>query len=191
MSASVLLRASRLSRGISQAALAARARTSQPDVSSIESGKRIPTVDTLERLLQQTGHRLLAVPSIGPDAVDTANRIASALRGPGRDAALRAFIDYSDQLARTSGADRVVLAFVEPPATGSAAWDAALAAVADHWLSTGKLPKAKWIAHPNRFLPTPQTPHLGEYDIEPDPANVPPAFLRRNVLLERATLASV
>ncbi len=191
MSASVLLRASRQRRGISQADLAARALTSQPDVSSIESGRRVPTVHTLERLLQQTGHRLVAVPGIGPDAVDTADRIASALRGPGRDAALRAFLDYSDQLARVAGADRVILTFVEPASTGSAAWDAALAAVAEHWLSKGKLPKAHWINDPKRFLPSPQSPQLGEYDLEPDPTNVPLAFLRRNVLLERETLASV
>ena len=78
MAASTLLRSSRLTSGISQGDLAARAKTSQPEISTIENGKRIPTVDTLERLLRQTGHRIIAVPGSGTDAAETADRIASA-----------------------------------------------------------------------------------------------------------------
>jgi hypothetical protein len=83
------------------------------------------------------------------------------------------------------------LTFVEPPSTGCAAWDAALAAVAEHWLNKGKLPRSGWINDAKRFLDSPQAPHLGDYDLEPDPQKVPPAFLRRNVLFEQGTLASV
>jgi transcriptional regulator with XRE-family HTH domain len=93
MSASALLRASRLNAHLSQVELAERAATSQPDVSAVESGKRAPTVDTLERLLQRTGHRLIAVPGLGPDAVEKAERIAAAVRAGSLDEALRAFLD--------------------------------------------------------------------------------------------------
>ncbi|MHB1173001.1 MAG: helix-turn-helix domain-containing protein [Lacisediminihabitans sp.] len=191
MSASTLLRASRLSTGISQGDLAARAQTSQPDISTIERGKRIPTVDTLERLLLQTGHRIISVPGLGPDAVDTADRIAGAVRSQSRDTALRAFLDYSDCLSAVTGTNRVVLTASEPPATGSRAWDAAIASVTEFWLNKGKLPKPDWVKDPKRYLASPESPHLGGYDLEPDVTNVPPEFLRRNVLLELATLESV
>lgn len=188
MAASTLLRSSRLTRGITQGDLAARAKTSQPDISSIESGKRVPTVDTLERLLRQTGHRIIAIPGAGVDATETAERIAST---SSRDSALRAFLDYSDSLAASNGVDRVVLGIAEPHSTGSASWDAALAALVDYWFSRSKLPKPTWINSSSRFLTAPQTPHLGEYDLPPALAEVPSEFRRRNVLIERSTLESV
>ena len=188
MAASTLLRASRLVSGITQKDLAALAKTSQPDISIIESGKRSPTVDTLERLLRQTGHRIIAVPGVGADATETAERIAVARS---RDAALRAFIDYSDSLAAAVGVDRIVLAVAEPHSTGSPTWDAALAALVDYWLGQSKLPKPAWISDPSRFLSEQTSPHLSDYDLEPNLASVPPEFRRRNVMLERSTLESV
>ncbi|MEO6200505.1 MAG: helix-turn-helix transcriptional regulator [Cryobacterium sp.] len=191
MSASTLLRAARRSSGLSQGVLAARAQTSQPNVSTIEGGTRIPTVDTLERLLSRTGHRLIAIPGGRPDAVESADRIATSLRDMRRDSAFRAFLDYSDGLAATHGVNRVVLTAAEPFPTGSPAWDAAIAAVTEFRLNEESLPKPGWIGSSDRTLPHPATPHLGVYDIEPDVANVAPEFLRRNVLIERGTLASV
>jgi transcriptional regulator with XRE-family HTH domain len=188
MPASILLRSSRLASGITQGDLAARAKTSQPEISTIESGKKIPTVDTLERLLRQTGHRIIAIPGAGTDAAETADRIASA---NSRDSALRAFLDYSDSLARAEGVDRVVLGIAEPHSTGSPAWDAALAALVDYWFSKSRLPKPDWITAASRTLTDPQSPQLGAYDLAPDLAAVPREFLRRNILLERATLESV
>jgi transcriptional regulator with XRE-family HTH domain len=191
VSASTLLRSSRLSSGISQRELAVLTKTSQPDISTIESGKRVPTVDTLERLLRQTGHRIIAVPGAGTDAAETADRIANALAGTNDDSALRAFLDYSDSLARATGVHRVVLGIAEPRPTGSRDWDAALAALVDYWFNKSRLPKPAWISAPSRSLTKPSSPPLTAYDLEPDRANVPPEFLRRNVLIERSTLESV
>jgi transcriptional regulator with XRE-family HTH domain len=191
MSASTLLRSARLTSGISQGDLAALARTSQSDISTVEAGKRTPTVDTLERLLRQTGHRIIAVPGVGPDATETAERISVALKPNSGDSAIRAFLDYSDNLRRAKGVDRVVLTISEPHPTGSRAWDSALAAVVDYWLAKSKLPKPEWISSPGRTLLQAESPQLGQYDLEPDEANVPPEFLRRNVLFEKATFESV
>lgn len=191
MTASNLLRSSRLTSGISQGDLAARAHTSQPEISSIESGRRVPTVDTLERLLRQTGHRLIAIPGAGTDAPETGERIASALRSDSADSALRAFIDYSDNLARHSGASRFALGIAEPRPTGSLAWDAALAALVDYWFSKSRLPKPDWTKALSRVLTRPESPQLSKYDLEPDLGDVPAEFRRRNVFIERSTLASV
>ena len=53
-----LVRDARRRQGISQAQLALRAGTTQHAVSLIERGLRQPCLDTLERLLLVTGHRL-------------------------------------------------------------------------------------------------------------------------------------
>lgn len=53
-----LLRVARRRRGLSQAALAARAGTSQPVISAYERGRRDPTTRTLRRLLAAAGEHL-------------------------------------------------------------------------------------------------------------------------------------
>ena len=52
------LRHARKRAGLSQAALAARTRTSQATISAYESGRKRPSIDTLSRLLAATGSRL-------------------------------------------------------------------------------------------------------------------------------------
>ncbi|MBC7594445.1 MAG: hypothetical protein H7288_10980 [Kineosporiaceae bacterium] len=85
----------------------------------------------------------------------------------------------------------MVLGIAEPHSTGSVAWDAALAALVDYWLSKSRLPKPEWIDSLSRFLETPQPPQLGEYDLAPELDEVPAEFRRRNVLVDRASLESV
>lgn len=53
------LRAARERSGLSQAALAARARTSQPAIARYETGAATPSLATLERLLEATGSSLV------------------------------------------------------------------------------------------------------------------------------------
>lgn len=123
------------------------------------------------------------------DAVNTARRIARAVRAGNRNAALRGFIDYSDTLRR--GVDLVELSSVEPPRTGSEGWDSALAAVVDYWLGKAHVAVPSWADDSSRVSTQAQTPHLGQYDLPPDLTNVPDEFLRRNILIERSTLASI
>lgn len=63
-----MLRTSRASAGLTQAALAKRASTSQPALARYETGVALPTLPTLERLLSACGKHLKirAVPAIGP-----------------------------------------------------------------------------------------------------------------------------
>ena len=189
MTASTLLRSSRRASGVTQGALAARSHISRANVSSIESGKRIPTVETLERLLRQTGHRLIAVSASGVDATETAERIATTTS---RDSALRAFLAFSDSLARATDIDRILLTASEPPTTADHFWDAALAALVDRPTKRGLIPQTGvdqfTFTHPR----IPAVITLGRLRSRAGyQANVPEEFLRRNVLLERATLESV
>lgn len=53
-----VVRRARLERGLSQAALAGRAGTSQPAIARLEAGRTSPSVDTLERLFGALGMRM-------------------------------------------------------------------------------------------------------------------------------------
>jgi transcriptional regulator with XRE-family HTH domain len=76
MDAARLIRSLRVRNGLTQAELAARARTSQPVVSAYEHGRRDPTIGTLRRFVAAAGERLVlsAAPVAGdvPPAADDA-----------------------------------------------------------------------------------------------------------------------
>jgi transcriptional regulator with XRE-family HTH domain len=79
VSAATLIRTSRRQKGISQAELARRARTSQSAVARIEGGQTSPTVETLERLSAALGLRLELDATEADSGVD-ATLVAAALR---------------------------------------------------------------------------------------------------------------
>ena len=58
MDTSALVREARIRAGLTQAQLAQRAGTSQPTVASYEAGAKVPTVETLARLVTAAGLRL-------------------------------------------------------------------------------------------------------------------------------------
>jgi transcriptional regulator with XRE-family HTH domain len=60
-----VIRFSRLRAGLTQQELAKRAGTSQPALARIESGRVIPRVDTMERLLRESGMSLEPLPRAG------------------------------------------------------------------------------------------------------------------------------
>ena len=63
MDAGDAIKRARLHAGLTQHALAARAGTSQATISAYESGRKSPSVETLDRLLAATGARLAVVPA--------------------------------------------------------------------------------------------------------------------------------
>jgi transcriptional regulator with XRE-family HTH domain len=65
MEPGALIALARRRAGLTQAALARRAGTSQPVISAYEHGRRDPTVHTLQRLIEAAGERLqvIAIPT--------------------------------------------------------------------------------------------------------------------------------
>src|SRR5438093_1761114 len=61
---SVLLSEARQAAGLSKTDLAERAGTSRPTLSAYEHGRVSPTLETVERILEATGHRLTTTPVI-------------------------------------------------------------------------------------------------------------------------------
>ena len=76
MDAASTLLAARRGAGLTQAALAGRAGTSQATISAYESGRKQPAVETLDRLLSTMGLRLTvesgARPAVRPSAAQLA-----------------------------------------------------------------------------------------------------------------------
>lgn len=64
MASEGLLVRARREAGLTQDEVARRAHTSRPTLSAYEHGRKSPTLETTERLLEATGHRLEAVPVI-------------------------------------------------------------------------------------------------------------------------------
>lgn len=80
MNVARLIRDARRRAGLTQAEVARRAGTSQPTVAAYEAGSRSPSVDTLERLLAATGHRLEARAAPRDSTSDLSGPVGSRLR---------------------------------------------------------------------------------------------------------------
>lgn len=98
MGAAELIRTARRRHGLTQQALARRARTSQRHISRIERGEISPSVDTLERLLAAMGERLELRASPGP----ADNRSDVELQADFRE------LSTSERLAQTSALSRTL-----------------------------------------------------------------------------------
>lgn len=187
---SVLVRAARKSRGLTQCDLAQRTNVDQGRVSRFEGGREAE-FSTIERFLSGAGHRLYSAPTRRDDAATIAAAIRGHLRAGDKYSALRELIQLSDNLASEHGLVRGVLGLAEPELTGDRAWDAAIAAVVDLRLSEEGLPAPAWVDAPNRHVTTPRTLDVDPADPIPAPDDVPREFLERGVLVWRDTLASV
>lgn len=95
MTASELIRTSRLEAGLTQTELAARMGTNQAAVARLERHGSNPTVATLDRALRATGHRLEIgarsnrIPDVDEDQVRRHLRMSPAERLASHQAAYR------------------------------------------------------------------------------------------------------
>ena len=187
---SILLRAARKSRRLTQAELAARTRIDQASVSRAEGG-RDAEFGTVDRLLAGSGHRLYSAPTRRDDAATAAAEIRERLRTGDRDRALRALLQLNDDLVAEHGLVRGVLGLAEPEPTRDRVWDAALAALVAWRLGEEGLPLPAWVEAPGRRLPAPAALVIDPADPAPPSDEVPATFAERGVLAWRDTFASV
>ncbi|CAN5339215.1 hypothetical protein BH11ACT4_BH11ACT4_24290 [soil metagenome] len=190
MSADTLVRSSRRADGLSQKVLGERAGVAASSLSLIESGERIPTVATLERLLAASGRSLVSIPTRRADAATIAERIRTSLDAGLPADALRHFIQLNDNLAAEHNEVRFALAIAEPAPTGVKHWDAAIASLVEHRLQEEGLPVPSWAHKPGRSLSKSWTFNAGRYVVPVPRDRVPTAFLNRKVLIDRETLQS-
>lgn len=188
--ASVLVRAARKSRRLTQQQIAELSSIDQASVSRSEGG-RDAEFGTIDRLLAAAGHRLYSAPTRRNDAATVAAEIRAHLRAADKDRALRALLQLNDDLVAERGLVRGVLGLAEPESTRDAVWDAALAALVSWRLAEEGLPLPAWVDYEERFLAEPRGLEIDPADPTPPRSEVPPEFARRGVLAWRDTFASV
>lgn len=186
---SALLRQARRATGLTQRALAAKARVPQPSVARVEAGARDLNVETLDTLLRSTGHQLIVVPTRRATAAAAAVAIGDFLTGGDHKAAFREVIQLSDDLARSSACERVVLAFSTPPTTGDRRYDNLIAGLVENYLAEAGAPTPSWL---DSIPPLDEPWHIDPYTSRhPEEIEQVPTHLRwRNVILDRSELAS-
>jgi transcriptional regulator with XRE-family HTH domain len=152
-----LIRDARHAAGITQLELARHAGTAQPAVAAYESGARTPTLATLMRLLGACEHdiEVLARPRVrrGASALaELALTIGEDLQhGRERDA-LRLLFGFADDFRGSSRPGRIALVKDEPPPTGDARFDAALAGVAELFAAEAAISAPVWVDGSTRFV---------------------------------------
>jgi len=190
MKLTALIRNARQAAGITQVELAARAGTAQPAVAAYESGTRTPNLATLERLLGACEHdvQVLARPQVRRGAAslaELAQTIEEDLeQGHERDA-LRLLFGFADDFRGSSRPGRIALLRDEPPPTGDARFDAALAGAAELFASEGEISAPAWVDEPGRFVEpwwfVASRPAFHAYVL----ANTPAVFARHGVFIAR------
>ena len=186
-----MLRDARRTAGLTQLELANRAGTAQPAVAAYESGGRTPNLTTLNRLLGACEHdvELLARPRVRRGAASLA-KLAQTIeedlqQDRGERDALRLLFGFADDFRGSSRPGRVALLRDEPPPTGDARFDAALAGVAEFFADESAIPAPGWVDGPGRFVEpwwfVASRPAFHAYTL----ANTPAVFARHGVFMAR------
>ena len=191
MDAGKELRRARRARGFTVRKLADLGGTSAAAISQIENGARGVSVERYSSLLSKTRNRIISLPTLANTAVEVAESISYFLADNDNQAAYREFISFSDSLRKQSLGIRVALTLGAPGTTGSSLYDAAIAALVEHWLVEDALPLPDWLENTELFLPELQHLREGIYGPTPDPEEVSAAFLRHNVLFPEVAMESV
>ena len=189
MTAARLIKNARDAAQLDQRALAHSAKSSQSQLSLIETSKQEPSFETVVKLLRAAGRQVIAIDTLRADAATISSEIRVALAEDKNERALRLFIQLSDNLCAEHGAQRFALTISRPPSTGSKRWDSAIAALAAHWLTQESLPIPMWASSKDRFLDRAWV--FANSQFRPSPESVPQEFSKRGVLLDADTLASV
>ncbi len=179
--------------GLTITEVAARSGVGLTNLSAIENGRRVPRIETLERLAAAVGiSGFVPITLRGRyPAAHWAEQIVHAERIGNHSLAYRSFIQLADDLAAADAVNRVLLS-AEPPAPSESRWIDAVAAIVEQRLDEVSAPIPTWVLEtsgqpgtvwdPRRFnTPVP---------ISGDIAEASPPFQRRGVSIEANELES-
>jgi transcriptional regulator with XRE-family HTH domain len=157
MEVSTMIREARTRADLSQVELARRAGTSQPTVAGYETGRLLPRLDTLARLLEVSGHDLViqAVPTVRRGAVPIAlvsQEVREILRHEGDAGAWRRLLDFVDDMRGSSTAGKGSLVEEAPPSCEDSRFDAAMAAFVEQLCTEASMAIPAWTDEPERFV---------------------------------------
>jgi transcriptional regulator with XRE-family HTH domain len=190
MEVAQLIRDARHAAGITQVAVAERAGTAQPAVAAYESGARVPSLSTLERLLGACEHDVdvVATPRTRRGAeslAELAETIKRDLQQNRERDALRLLFGFADDFRGSSRAGAIELISRAPEPTGDARFDAALAGAAEFFAAERSIAAPAWVDEPGCFVEplwfVSSRPEFDAYTL----ANTPIQFVRHGVLIAR------
>jgi transcriptional regulator with XRE-family HTH domain len=150
MTTAQLIRGARRESNLTQQALADRSGATQPSIADIERSAHDTRVENLERLLAAAGHRIIALPTLARTVAEWGDYIRAELctERHSEEIAFRSLVGLSDDLASAPETIRTALCVTSPVNTGDVRFDAAIAAVVDHHLSSANLPVPEWVRLP-------------------------------------------
>lgn len=201
-SAGAVIREAREVAGLSQRELALKAGTSQPTISAYEQGRKVPTAETFIRLVEATGHELVAAPPkntrewlrrTGHPIGDPLDVVPRAVRqvGTGEDPlfVLRELLDalYLWEEVRGESALAQIIG-LSPDKSSDRRFDALLAGLAEHIAVTRSLGRPRWVCAPERFLDTWWFPHARRGFDALALRDAPAAFRRRGIMIHPSML---
>lgn len=151
-----MLRFARRRGGLTQAALAERAGTSQPTLAAYEAGRAEPRLETLERLAEACDFELVVTmrPRVRRGAkpiAGMAEEVAALLSDDGTPSAWRRLLDFVDDFRESSVPGRRWLVEDPPPSTGDRRFDAAIAALVEFLCTEAGTSFPGWTDEPERF----------------------------------------
>ncbi|HSZ14219.1 MAG TPA: helix-turn-helix transcriptional regulator [Solirubrobacteraceae bacterium] len=196
MEVTELVRDARRAAGLTQLELADRAGTAQPAIAAYESGARTPNLATLERLLGACEHdvELIAHPRVrrgSASLAELAQTIEDDLQQRDERDALRLLFGFADDFRGSSRPGRIALLRDEPPPTGDARFDAALAGVAELFAAEAEIPAPDWVDAPTRFVEpwwfVASRPEFDAYTL----AHTPALLARHGVFMAREVFSRV
>lgn len=172
----------------SWASLPMRTRIPQSSISVIEAGRRVPSVELVDRLLAPAGRHLAPLPTRVATVAESADEIRDLLEAGRTGRLFRSLVQVSNNLASVDRPLRVALAVTPPALTGHPGADAFIAATVDWHLRGRRLPCPGWVDDRERAA-------AGEWvaDGHPEHADLvrddtPAPFRRRGVLVAAADL---
>lgn len=175
---------------MTQSQLADGAGTTQPAVAAYEAGRRTPSIKTLERLLAACEHdvEIVVRPRIRRGA-GSLSEIAQTMRADlehgHEEDALRLLFGFADDFRGSSRPGKLALIGEEPPPTGDARFDAALAGAAEHFAREAGIAAPEWVDDPGRFVEpwwfVSSRPAFDAYTL----AHTPATFARHGVFISR------
>lgn len=188
--AEVLVEARRVT-GLTQAALAALAGTTQSAIAAYESGRKQPTTATLDRIVRAGGVELSwAVVRRTPYRAMSLVDLAEALRSAESDLDRRLLtLEFLQEFEAEEAEARLLLLTDRPSSTGDPRWDALVGALAEHLAFHHDLAYPAWAEEPDRFLDRWWFPSNTPSTRAGAIVHAPAALARRGVFVERRDLA--
>ena len=185
-----LVRELRLDAGLSLRELAAASELAVSTIHRTERGELHPTVDTLERIVAATGHRLRL--DAHPESAGSVLGLSLVLRRELTDqkglSVVRRAAELASRFDAAPSASRARMLLAEPPPVGAVEWDAFLGGFAE-WLAVRSgVEVPVWTESPSRFLErgwwvTPMV-SMRAWEF----AGTPVSLQRRGVFLHRESL---